>query len=82
MDGLGQDVPATMKKPILHSKLTHARRPRAARAPPARSALRATSLAARVPVQNGYMPSPFFKIQNLTFHLSPPRPLATLAALR
>jgi hypothetical protein len=30
------------------------------RAPPARSALRATSLAAPAPVQNGYKPSPFF----------------------
>ncbi len=47
------------------------------RVPPTRSALRTTSHASRVPVQNGYKPSPFFKIQNpkLNTSLSPQSPM-------
>jgi hypothetical protein len=39
------------------------------RAPPARSALRATSLAARASVQNSYKLSLFYKIQNSKFKI-------------
>ena len=80
MDGLGQDVPATMKKPILHSKLTHARRPRVRPYGPRHSLREFLSKTATCLRRFSK-----FKIQHspsLSPSLSPPRPFATFAALR